>query len=173
MLRMLPNCISTPGSLSVSFDDKTFAVIGSSDYVLTVFESATLNEVLRIDITTTSNQQQVFNETNVFNGRSMGNETAVKLTYAPYDLGQLVCVTSANRLIKFDAKNGRVVTVTPRIHKNSTDCLSVTNDGRYLVTSGDNLIKVWDYEMRLEKSFQVSCWKFSELTGGSCNVTRI
>ncbi len=65
-------------------------------------------------------------------------------------------MTSANRLIKFDVRSGRVVSVTPRIHKNVTDCLSVSWDGRYLITSGDNLIKVWDYEMRFEKSFQVS-----------------
>lgn len=69
-------------------------------------------------------------------------------------MNQIICVTSQNKLIKFDAKNGHCLATVPKIHKNSTDSLSVTNDGRYLITSGDNLVKIWDYEMRLEKNFQ-------------------
>lgn len=52
LIRMLPNCISSSGSLSISPDCKHLAVIGSNDYLISVFEAYNLNEVLRIDITT-------------------------------------------------------------------------------------------------------------------------
>ena len=84
----------------------------------------------------------------------MQKELAFKISYAPCDLNQILCVTLQNKLIKFDLKSGHCIATVPKIHKNSIDSLSVTNDGRYLITSGDNLVKIWDYEMRLEKNFQ-------------------
>lgn len=138
LVRMLPNCISASGSLCLSPDDKHLAVIGSTDYLLTVFETYNLNEVLRIDITSTSKPV----------------ESAIKLTYASHDSNQLICVTSNNKLVKFDSKTGRIISSVSKIHKTSTNCLIASSDGRYLITSGDNSIKVWDYEMRLEKNFQ-------------------
>ena len=31
-----------------------------------------------------------------------------------------------------------------------------SHDGKYLVTAGDRVIKVWDYNMRLDVNFQVT-----------------
>lgn len=41
------------------------------------------------------------------------------------------------------------------IHRKTSTCLDTSSDGRYLATSGDNLIKIWDYHMRLDINFQV------------------
>jgi len=170
LLRMLPNCISMPGSIAISPDltsiaispdltSSSFAVIGPAPYLITVYEGSTLNELLRIDITDSS---------------SGSSEGAVRLGYAPADLGQLLCATSQNRLVKFEAKSGRQVGQSvQRIHKGGVDALAVSGCGRFIVTSGDNLVKVWDYEMRFEKSFQafighsapVSCILFTPDSG--------
>ena len=42
------------------------------------------------------------------------------------------------------------------IHRSGCMSLDVSQDGRYLVTAGDKVVKVWDYHMRLDLNFQVS-----------------
>jgi WD40 repeat protein len=140
LIRMLPNCISASGSLCISPDHKHLAVIGSADYLISVYEASNLNEVLRIDITPNAINKQA--------------ELAVKLSYASHNLNQLICATSGNKILKFDAKTGRILSSIVRIHKTNIDCLISSDDGRFLITSGDNAIKVWDYEMRMEQNFQ-------------------
>ena len=143
LLRLLPNTIFAFGSLSVSPEQKNLALIGPADHLISVFESSSLNEILRIDISS-----------NAESSRLGGCVSAVRLEYASYDLNQILCVTSSNKLLKFDSRTGRLLSSIPRIHRSLTDCLSVSSDGRFLATSGDNSIKIWDYEMRLEKNFQ-------------------
>jgi len=126
-------------STSLDLNNNSFAVIGPANHLITVYEGSTLNELLRIDIADAASS----------------NDTGVKLAYSPGDINQLVCVTTLNRLIKFDVKNGRQVGQTvQKVHKGVIDSLAVSGDGRFIVTSGDNLVKVWDYEMRFDKSFQ-------------------
>jgi WD40 repeat protein len=140
LIRMLPNCISIPGSLTSSPDDQFVAVIGSSDQLLTVFESLTLNELLRIDASNELDKAE--------------DEKAIRLSYSSQNLNHLICITSTNKLLKFDCKNGRLISSTKKLHRTNTDCLNVSSDGRYLVTSGDHVVKVWDYDMKLDKNYQ-------------------
>ncbi len=134
---MLPNCISASGSLTISPDSKQLAVIGSTDYLLSVFETSNLNEILRIDISTT---------TTTTASSSSSTDLAVKLTYAnTIDLNQLCCVTSTNKLLKFDSKTGRLLASISRIHKTTTDCLLTSQDGRFLINS--------TYKISLENQF--------------------
>ncbi|PKU27014.1 wd repeat-containing protein 90 [Limosa lapponica baueri] len=37
----------------------------------------------------------------------------------------------------------------------SCSSLALSKDGRYLLTAGDRVIKVWDYGMRFDVNFQV------------------
>lgn len=41
------------------------------------------------------------------------------------------------------------------MHKLSCSSLALSEDGRYLLTAGDKVIKVWDYQMRFDINFQV------------------
>lgn len=41
------------------------------------------------------------------------------------------------------------------MHKLSCSSLALSKDGRYLLTAGDKVIKVWDYRMRFAVNFQV------------------
>lgn len=41
------------------------------------------------------------------------------------------------------------------MHKLSCSSLALSKDGRYLLTAGDKVIKVWDYQMRFDINFQV------------------
>ncbi len=159
LLRLLPNSLSSFGSLTISPDAKNFSIIGPTDHLITVFESLSLNEILRIDIASDMTDT-------VSNKLYVDTSSAVRLEYSSYNLNQLLCVTSSNKLLKFDARNGRLITTVPNLHRSLTDCLTVSDDGRFLVTSGDNCIKVWDYEMRLEKNFQT-------FVGHSSSINRV
>ncbi len=156
LIRLLPNTISVGGSLTISPDSKHAALIGPNDFLISDFDSFNLNEILRINIITSSNTNtDNSNTTNQF--IDTNRENALRLAYAnSHELNQLVCVTSSNKLLKFDSKTGRLLSSVGRIHRSMTDCLTTSSDGVYLATSGDNCIKIWDYEMRLEKNYQVS-----------------
>lgn len=41
------------------------------------------------------------------------------------------------------------------VHKLSCSSLALSKDARYLLTAGDKVIKVWDYQMRFSINFQV------------------
>lgn len=41
------------------------------------------------------------------------------------------------------------------MHKLSCSSLALSEDGRYLLTAGDKVIKVWDYQMGFDINFQV------------------
>lgn len=41
------------------------------------------------------------------------------------------------------------------MHRTSCSSLALSKDGRFLLTAGDKVIKVWDYQMRFDISFQV------------------
>ena len=41
------------------------------------------------------------------------------------------------------------------IHRGGCTAFDVSQDGRLLVTAGDNVVKIWDYYMRFDINFQV------------------
>jgi WD40 repeat protein len=141
LIRILPNTIQSYGSLVISPDDRHLAVIGPSETLISVFDSLTLNESLRINTSCDANASK--------------SDACVRLAYSALNVNQILCVTSANRLLKFDSTSGRLLSSINKIHRSKTDCMFVSSDGRFLATAGDNCVKIWDYEMRLEKNYQV------------------
>lgn len=103
------------------------------------------------------------------------------VTFAPQALNQLLVITDGARLIKFSASNGQLLNEVAHIHRTECTSLSVDRGGRYLLTTGDKTLKVWDYTMALDLNFQVSHWfiKFSHSHCGErpckvcyhCNIT--
>ncbi|XP_031573056.1 WD repeat-containing protein 90-like, partial [Actinia tenebrosa] len=132
-----------PNALSVSHDSKRLAFIGPSEYTICVVDARSLDEVLRVDITTVASP-----------GRAH-IDTATMVAFATPELNQLLVVTSSNRLLKLNGSNGLLLSEVSNLHRHSCSCLDTSPDGRYLATAGDNLIKVWDYHMRLDINFQV------------------
>ena len=147
LLRLLhSSATGTSGALALSWDQKYLAVIDAHEQrTLTIYETLALNEVFRIGVAGELDAD--------------ADERLTRCVYAPAataHLNQLVCATSACRLLKLDATSGRLVApIVPNAHRASVDCMCVSRDGRFLLTSGDGIIKIWDYEMRLDKNFQV------------------
>uniref|UniRef100_A0A8B9TXU2 WD repeat-containing protein 90 n=1 Tax=Anas platyrhynchos TaxID=8839 RepID=A0A8B9TXU2_ANAPL len=140
VLRVLGNVVardagSSPDALAVSGDSRLLAFVGPSKYVVTVMEASSLDELLRVDIS-------------ILELNSTALDTAVRVCFAPVPRGELLVSTSSNKILVLDAKTGRLVREVSPVHKVSCSSLALSKDARYLLTAGDKVIKVWDYQMR-------------------------
>ncbi|CAF0722865.1 unnamed protein product [Didymodactylos carnosus] len=131
--------------LTISPDGKHTAYIGPTEFVVTVVETNNLSQTLRIDISSST-----------FNDIQTVDESALLVHYSPSR--HLLVATSDQKLLKFDSYTGKLLNIVSAIisctHKRSFDSLALSSDNQYLLTSGDNLIKFWDYDMRLDINFQ-------------------
>uniref|UniRef100_A0A670YA84 WD repeat-containing protein 90 n=1 Tax=Pseudonaja textilis TaxID=8673 RepID=A0A670YA84_PSETE len=146
-VRVLANVVSQdadhgPDALSVSCDGRLLAFVGPSKYIVTLMDAHTLDELLRIDVS-------------VLDLDSTALDVALRLCFAPFPLGPLLVSTSSQKILVLDAKSGRLIRVVPQVHRQSCSSLTLSPDGRYVLTAGDRTIKVWDYEMRFDVSCQV------------------
>lgn len=135
LIRVLPNA-TLDGRLTLSPDDRYVAVIGPGQSMISIFDCQALNEALRVNVASEYG-------------------LAVRLAYSPSQLNHLLCATASNKLLRFDARTGRLLSSVNNIHRSSVDFISVSSDGQYLITSGDNFVKIWDYQMRLDNNYQV------------------
>ncbi|XP_009951241.1 PREDICTED: WD repeat-containing protein 90, partial [Leptosomus discolor] len=147
ILRVLGNVVardagSSPDALVVSGDSRLLAFVGPSKYVVTVMEACSLDELLRVDIS-------------VLDLNSTALDSAMRVCFSPVPQGQLLVSTSSNKILVLDAKTGRLVREVSHVHKLSCSSLALSKDGRYLLTAGDKVVKVWDYQMRFDINFQV------------------
>uniref|UniRef100_A0A8C3DA31 WD repeat-containing protein 90 n=1 Tax=Corvus moneduloides TaxID=1196302 RepID=A0A8C3DA31_CORMO len=140
VLRVLGNVVARDAgigvdTLVVSGDSRLLAFVGPSKYVVTVMEACSLDELLRVDIST-------------FDLHSAILDSAVKVCFGPVPQGELLVATSSNKILVLDAKTGRLVREVSPVHKLTCSSLALSRDGQYLLTAGDKVIKVWDYRMR-------------------------
>ncbi|NWX47799.1 WDR90 protein, partial [Steatornis caripensis] len=147
ILRVLGNVVardagSAPDALAVSGDSRLLAFVGPSEYVVTVMEACSLDELLRVDVS-------------LLDLNSAALDSAVRVCFAPVPQGELLVSTSSNKILVLDAKTGRRVREVSPVHKLSCSSLALSEDGTYLLTAGDRVIKVWDYWMRFDINFQV------------------
>uniref|UniRef100_A0A8C6J029 WD repeat domain 90 n=1 Tax=Melopsittacus undulatus TaxID=13146 RepID=A0A8C6J029_MELUD len=147
VLRVLGNVVaqdagSGPDVLVVSGDSHLLAFVGPSKYIVTVMEACSLDELLRVDIS-------------ILNLNSTALDSAVGVCFAPVPRDELLVATSSNKILVLDTKKGRLVREVSPVHKVSCSSLALSKDGRYLLTAGDKVIKVWDYQMHSNINFQV------------------
>uniref|UniRef100_A0A8C6VNU7 WD repeat domain 90 n=1 Tax=Naja naja TaxID=35670 RepID=A0A8C6VNU7_NAJNA len=146
-VRVLANVVSQdtdhgPDALSVSCDGRLLAFVGPSKYIITLMDAHTLDELLRIDVS-------------ILDLDSTALDVALRLCFAPFPLGPLLVSTSSQKILVLDAKSGRLIRMVPQVHRQSCSSLTLSPDGRYVLTAGDRTIKVWDYEMRFDVCCQV------------------
>ncbi|XP_035694518.1 WD repeat-containing protein 90-like [Branchiostoma floridae] len=149
IIRVLGNMVArseahAPHALAMSEDSRHLAFVGPSDFTVSVVDARSLDEVLRVDIT--SMEPDV--------ARSVVDR-AVRVHFSPAAARQLLVATSSNRLLRLDARTGRLLNEVSNIHRSSCSALAVSQDCRHLVTAGDKVVKVWDYHTRLDINFQV------------------
>ncbi|KAK2180206.1 hypothetical protein NP493_453g01010 [Ridgeia piscesae] len=138
LLRLLGNTIVRgeshgPNALAVSPDGKCVAFVGPTEFTVTVVDGRTLDEVLRIDITSVRGC-----------GDGGGIDTATQIKYAHYDTKTLLVTTSSNKLLKFHARNGSLVSEVFIGHSENISSVMFSPDGLSVISSGEAIF-LWDF----------------------------
>ncbi|XP_051537939.1 WD repeat-containing protein 90 isoform X1 [Myxocyprinus asiaticus] len=147
VVRVLGNVVARgvncgPDALAVSSDSHCLALVGPTEYTVTIMEAHSLNELLRVDVS-------------ILDVESTTLDSALNVCFSPTSLSHLLVTTSANKIVWINTHTGQLLRQVSDVHKHQCLSLAVSEDGRYLLTAGQNSVKVWDYNMHLEINSQV------------------
>ncbi|CAN9508568.1 unnamed protein product [Ophioblennius macclurei] len=131
-----------PDALAVSSDSRRLAFVGPSEYVVTVADARSLDELLRVDVS-------------VLDAESTRLDSGLKVCFSPASTEHLLVATSANKILWVCTKTGRLLREMSKVHKHQCSSLAVSEDSRFLLTAGHNAVKVWDYNMQLDVNSQM------------------
>ncbi|KAM9096361.1 WD repeat-containing protein 90 isoform X1 [Sarcophilus harrisii] len=147
VLRMLSNVVYQNAELGtnilvVNEDSSLLAFVGPSKYTVTIMDASSLDELLRIDIS-------------ILDLESTKLDSALDICFAPVSSGHLLVSTSSNKVLVLDVKTGCLIRQLSNVHQVACSALALSKDGQFLLTTGDRAIKVWDFQMKFNTSFQV------------------
>ncbi|XP_047289719.1 WD repeat-containing protein 90 isoform X43 [Homo sapiens] len=125
-----PDAPASPSALAVSRDGRLLAFVGPSRCTVTVMGSASLDELLRVDIGT-------------LDLASSRLDSAMAVCFGPAALGHLLVSTSSNRVVVLDAVSGRIIRELPGVHPEPCPSLTLSEDARFLLIAAGRTIKVY------------------------------
>ncbi|XP_070846624.1 WD repeat-containing protein 90 [Chaetodon trifascialis] len=131
-----------PDALTVSSDSRCLAFVGPSEFIVTVADSRSLDELLHVDVS-------------ILDVDSSRLDSALKVCFSPASTEHLLVATSANKILWVSTKTGRLLRELSKVHKHQCSSLAVSEDSRFLLTAGHNAVKVWDYNMQLDVNSQM------------------
>uniref|UniRef100_A0A3P9HM39 WD repeat-containing protein 90 n=1 Tax=Oryzias latipes TaxID=8090 RepID=A0A3P9HM39_ORYLA len=131
-----------PDALTVSSDSRFLAFVGPSQYIVTIADAQSLDELLHVDVS-------------ILDVESPQLDVALKVCFSPASTEHLLIATSANKILWVCTKSGRLLREVSNVHKHQCSSLSVNEDSRFLLTAGHNTVKVWDYNLPLHNNSQM------------------
>uniref|UniRef100_A0A3B5L079 WD repeat domain 90 n=1 Tax=Xiphophorus couchianus TaxID=32473 RepID=A0A3B5L079_9TELE len=131
-----------PDALAVSGDSSRLAFVGPTPHIVTVADARSLDELLHVDVS-------------VLDVESPELDSALKVRFSPASAEHLLVATSANKILWISTKTGRLLRQVSNVHKRPCSSLAVSEDRRFLLTSGHNTVKVWDYKRTNQVNPQV------------------
>ncbi|VTJ61782.1 Hypothetical predicted protein [Marmota monax] len=131
-----------PNTLAVSGDSRLLAFVGPSKYTVTVMDSASLNELLRVDVST-------------LDLASNHLDWAVAICFGPAALGHLLVSISSDKVVVLDALSGRTIRELPSVRPIACSSLALSEDAHFLLTATSRAIRVWNYWTQADSSCQV------------------
>ncbi|XP_047466070.1 WD repeat-containing protein 90 [Mugil cephalus] len=131
-----------PDALTVSSDSRCLAFVGPSEYVVTIADARSLDELLHVDVS-------------ILDVESPRLDSALKVCFSPASSQHLLVTTSANKILWVSTKTGRLLRQVSKVHKHQCSSLAVSEDSRFLLTAGHNAVKVWDYKMQFDINSQM------------------
>uniref|UniRef100_A0A3Q2NPU8 WD repeat-containing protein 90 n=1 Tax=Fundulus heteroclitus TaxID=8078 RepID=A0A3Q2NPU8_FUNHE len=131
-----------PDALAVSADSSRLAFVGPSPYIVTIADARSLDELLHVDVS-------------ILDVESPQLDSALKVCFSPASTQHLLIATSANKILWLSTETGRLLRQVSDVHKHPCSSLAVSEDSRFLLTSGHNAVKVWDYNVTRHSSSQV------------------
>uniref|UniRef100_A0A665V876 WD repeat-containing protein 90 n=1 Tax=Echeneis naucrates TaxID=173247 RepID=A0A665V876_ECHNA len=139
VIRVLCNVVArggehAPDALAVSRDSRCLAFVGPSEHIVTIADARSLDELLHIDVS-------------ILDIKSPRLDSALKVCFSLASINHLLVATSANKILWVSTETGRLLREMSNVHKHQCSSLAVSEDGRFLLTAGQNTVKVWDYNM--------------------------
>ncbi|CAI9172545.1 unnamed protein product [Rangifer tarandus platyrhynchus] len=128
--------------LVVSGDSRLLAFVGPCKYTVSVVDAASLDELLRVDVST-------------LNLAGSCLDSPVALCFGPSPPGHLLVSTSSNTIAVLDARSGRVVRELSCGRPAACASLALSADGRFLLTAAERAVRLWDYAVQAGPSCQV------------------
>uniref|UniRef100_A0A8D3BUG3 WD repeat domain 90 n=1 Tax=Scophthalmus maximus TaxID=52904 RepID=A0A8D3BUG3_SCOMX len=147
MIRVVCNVVArgperAPDALTVSSDSRCLAFVGPSEYIVTIADARSLDELLHVDVS-------------ILDIESPRLDSALKVCFSPSSTEHLLVATSANKVLWVSTKTGRLLREVSKVHKHQCSSLAVSEDNRFLLTAGHNAVKVWDYNMQCVSLYQM------------------
>ncbi|KAI3365641.1 hypothetical protein L3Q82_010722 [Scortum barcoo] len=147
VIRVLCNVVArgterAPDALTVSSDSRCLAFVGPSEYIVTIADSRSLDELLHVDVS-------------ILDVESARLDSALKVCFSPASTEHLLVATCANKILWVNTKTGRLLREVSKVHKHLCSSLAVSEDSRFLLTAGHNAVKVWDYNMQHDINSQM------------------
>ncbi|XP_048188254.1 WD repeat-containing protein 90 isoform X2 [Perognathus longimembris pacificus] len=131
-----------PNTLAVSGDSRLLAFVGPSKCMVTVMESASLGELLRVDVSTLD-----------LTGSHLG--LAVAICFDPASPDHLLVSMSSNKIVALDTTSGRTVRELSSVRPVACSSLALSENSRFLLMATGRAIKVWDYLTPTDPGYQV------------------
>ncbi|XP_073345853.1 WD repeat-containing protein 90 [Pagrus major] len=147
VIRVVCNAVAqgterAPDALAVSSDSRCLAFVGPSEYIVTIADSQSLDELLHVDVS-------------ILDVESPRLDSALKVCFSPATTEHLLVATTANKILWVSTKTGRLLREVSKVHKHQCSSLAVSEDSRFLLTAGHSAVKVWDYNMQLDINSQM------------------
>ena len=140
---------SFSSSLASSADGTRCAFIGPSEYIVSVVDTKTLDELLRLDVTQ-------------FNQDSLHKNAVIeKAALVSFSDQHLMVMTHQSNLYLLDAFSGKQLTAVLSVHKGQCTAMAADGNCEFIYTAGDAVFKVWDYKMQYDLNFQMFSGHFS------------
>ncbi|KAM6166359.1 WD repeat-containing protein 90 [Erethizon dorsatum] len=127
-----------PNTLAVSRDSRLLAFVGPSKCTVTVMDSASLEELLQVSISTLDSL-----------------DSAVALCFGPTSPGHLLVSTSSNKVMVLDAVSGRTVRELSSARPMACTSLALNKDASFFLAASGQAIEVWEYSTQSDRSSQV------------------
>ncbi|XP_075890586.1 WD repeat-containing protein 90 [Nelusetta ayraudi] len=140
LIRVVRNVVArgserAPDALALSTDSSRLAFVGPTEYIVTIADSRTLDELLHVDVS-------------ILDAASPRLDSALKVCFAPAFTEYLLVATSANKIVWLSTKTGHLLREVSKVHSHHCLSLAVSDDSRFLLTAGHKTVKVWDYHMQ-------------------------
>ncbi|XP_013373215.1 PREDICTED: WD repeat-containing protein 90 isoform X2 [Chinchilla lanigera] len=127
-----------PNTLAVSRDSRLLAFVGPSKCTVTVVDSASLDELLRVNVSTLDSP-----------------DSAVAICFGPTSLGHLLVSTSSNKVMVLNAMSGRTIQELSSARPVACASLALNKDASFLLAASGQAIEVWEYSTQSDPSCQV------------------
>lgn len=137
-----PDTRPSPSTLVVSGDSHLLAFVGPSKHAVTVMDTASLDELLRVDVS-------------ALDPAGSRLDSAVAVCFGPVPSGHLLVSTSSSKVIVLDATSGRTLRKLCGVHPVACPSLALSEDARFLLMAAGRAVKVWNYSTQAGPDCQV------------------